>query len=240
MIRLLDLILSITILLLTSPILALFSLLIFLQDFSTPFYISTRVGKFGKDFQLIKLRSMRLNNDINLVSTSNNDARITSIGKLIRKLKLDEFAQFINVLINDMSIVGPRPQVRSGGTDLYTHQEKTLLNYKPGITDIASIVFSDEGDILSNSKNPNRDYNTLIRPWKSRLAVILSKHLSVKLYFYVIILTVINAIFRPLALKLVGNLIYRITSDEQLKILCYRANTLVPTNLYGSNEIYRD
>ena len=120
---------------------------------------------------MVKIRSMIINADKTGVdSTSSDDMRITSVGKVIRKLKLDELSQLWNVLIGDMSLVGPRPNVKSE-TDLYTKIEKNLLNVKPGITDFSSIVFSDEGDILSGSDDPDLLYNQLIRPWKSRLSL---------------------------------------------------------------------
>ena len=100
-------------------------------------------------------------------STSATDSRITSIGHVIRRFKLDELTQLWNVFLGDMSLVGPRPNVRKE-TDLYTIPEKLLLTVRPGITDISSIIFSDEGDILANKKDPDLAYNQLIRPWKSR------------------------------------------------------------------------
>ena len=104
-------------------------------------------------------------------STSLNDARITPVGHKIRKYKLDEFTQLWNVLIGDMSLVGPRPNVLVD-TNLYTKVERKLLTVRPGITDFSSIVFSDEGKILENKKDPNLSYNQFIRPWKSRLGLI--------------------------------------------------------------------
>ena len=104
-----------------------------------------------RDFRMVKLRSMVINADASGVnSTSNTDTRITAVGRFIRKFKLDELMQLWNVLIGDMSLVGPRPNVRSE-TDMYTPVERKLLTVRPGITDLASIVFSDEGEILSRS-----------------------------------------------------------------------------------------
>ena len=103
-------------------------------------------------------------------STSVNDKRITSIGKFIRKFKIDEILQLVNVIKGDMSLVGPRPQIPSE-VELYSEYEKNLLSIKPGITDFSSIIFSDEGEILKDSLDPNQDYNKLIRPWKSKLGI---------------------------------------------------------------------
>jgi lipopolysaccharide/colanic/teichoic acid biosynthesis glycosyltransferase len=107
-------------------------------------------------------------------STSSSDNRITPIGKIVRKFKLDELPQLFHVLTGKMSLVGPRPNVWND-VKIYTKEEKELLSIKPGITDFSSIIFSDEGDILSNYKNPDLKYNQLIRPWKSRLGTILHK-----------------------------------------------------------------
>ena len=105
-----------------------------------------------------------------VTSTSSNDKRITYIGKFIRKTKMDEILQLINVIKGDMSLVGPRPQIPSE-VKFYSDYEKNLLSIKPGITDFSSIIFSDEGEILKDSQDPNTDYNTLIRPWKSKLGI---------------------------------------------------------------------
>ena len=118
---------------------------------------------------MYKLRTMIINADSTGVdSTSSNDNRITSVGKFIRKFKIDEISQLINVLLGDMSLVGPRPNVLREIL-MYTDLEKELLTVKPGITDFASIVFSDEGEILSDSDDPDIDYNQLIRPGKGYL-----------------------------------------------------------------------
>ena len=169
--RLLDVIFSLAGIIIFSPIIFIFGILIWLQDFGNPFYISKRVGKNFKEFNLIKLRSMVLNADKSGVdSTSSNDKRITKIGNIVRKYKLDELMQLFNVLFGNMTLVGPRPNVKSE-VDMYTKKEKTLLQVKPGITDFASIVFSDEGNILKNKKDPDITYNQLIRPGKGKLGI---------------------------------------------------------------------
>ena len=104
-------------------------------------------------------------------STAAGDRRITRVGALLRKAKLDELPQLWNVLKGDMSLVGPRPQVRAE-TDLYTSEERRMHSIRPGVTDLASIVFADEGEILAGSADPDLLYNQIIRPWKSRLALL--------------------------------------------------------------------
>jgi lipopolysaccharide/colanic/teichoic acid biosynthesis glycosyltransferase len=153
--RMLDIVCSFFGLVVLSPLLIPVMLLIWRQDRHSPLYIAPRVGKDGKIFKMFKLRSMVADADKTGVdSTSAGDSRITPIGHFVRKFKLDEFTQLWNVLKGDISLVGPRPNVKRE-TDLYTNLEQGLLSVKPGITDFSSIVFSDEGDILKHSKDPD-------------------------------------------------------------------------------------
>ena len=181
--RFLDFIISCFGLLVATPVLVPVMFLVWVQDFKSPFYIAQRVGRDGKQFKMVKLRSMIINADSSGVdSTSSNDTRITPIGHIIRKFKLDELTQLWNVFKGDMSLVGPRPNVKAE-TELYTIDEKILLSVRPGITDLSSIIFSDEGDILENKENPDLAYNQLIRPWKSRLGLIYIKNQTFMDYF---------------------------------------------------------
>ena len=145
---------------------------------------------------MIKLRSMVVSKDKTQAnSTSANDQRITSIGHFIRRFKLDEIMQMWNVFKGDMSFVGPRPQVEVDAS-LYTEAEYKMLTIRPGITDIASIVFSDEGDILAGSASPDLKYNQIIRPWKSRLALLYVEHQSFSLDLRLVWLTILAIISR--------------------------------------------
>jgi lipopolysaccharide/colanic/teichoic acid biosynthesis glycosyltransferase len=129
------------------------------------------VGVKGKPFRMFKFRTMVPEAErIGPSSTTADDARITKIGRVLRKYKLDELPQLINVLLGDMSLVGPRPQVQ-WAVDLYTHEERKILNVRPGITDYASIVFANEGEILSGSTDPDREYLEKIHPQKTQLAL---------------------------------------------------------------------
>ena len=133
---------------LASPVLLPVMFLVWWQDRHSPFYVASRVGLDQRPFRMVKLRSMRIGADKSGVdSTSAGDSRITPVGHFIRRYKLDELTQLWNVLIGDMSLVGPRPNVERE-TRLYTDLEQRLLTVKPGITDYASIVFADEGEIL--------------------------------------------------------------------------------------------
>jgi lipopolysaccharide/colanic/teichoic acid biosynthesis glycosyltransferase len=203
--------------------------LVYRQDKQSPFYLAPRVGKNGKIFKMIKLRSMVINADKNGVdSTSADDSRITPIGVWIRKFKLDEFTQLINVLSGEMSLVGPRPNVKMGGTDLYTDSEKRIITIKPGITDFSSIVFSDEGDILSGKSDPDLSYNQLIRPWKSRLALLYIDNQSNLLDLKIIFYTAVAMISKTIARGWVGSSLQKMTSDENIVAIVKREIELYP------------
>ena len=188
-------------LLLLSPILIIVSFIVFLQDFHNPIYIAPRVGKQRKMFKMLKLRTMVVAADKSGVdSTSSDDKRITWIGHFIRKIKLDEITQLWNVLVGDMSLVGPRPNVERD-VAVYTEEELHLLDVRPGITDFSSIIFSDEGDILKGSLNPDLDYSQLIRPWKSRLGIFYINKRSIWMDIQLMFLTAIAIISKSKSLK---------------------------------------
>ena len=224
-------------LILLSPVLLVAIVAIWLQDYCSPFYIAPRVGRNGKIFQMVKLRSMVKDADKSGVdSTSANDLRITEVGRVIRKYKLDEFIQLWNVLTGDMSLVGPRPNVQRE-VDLYTDVERHLLEVKPGITDLASIVFSDEGEILKDSQNPDLDYNQLIRPWKSRLGLLYVEKQNIILDFWLIILTIIALINRETALRGAVYTLEKIGATEEVIRVSSRHIELFPFPPPGSDTI---
>lgn len=226
--RILDFILSLIGLVLASPILLPTIFLVWIQDWHSPFYIAPRVGKGEKPFKMLKLRSMIVNADKSGVdSTSSNDKRITGVGRFIRKYKMDELSQLWNVLIGDMSLVGPRPNVKRE-TDLYTTQEKLLLTVKPGITDFSSIVFSDEGDILKDQIDPDIAYNQLIRPGKSMLGIFYIKNRSLFIDLQLIFLTAIAIVSKNIALKGVVSLLRKLKADDVLVQLASREKELIP------------
>jgi lipopolysaccharide/colanic/teichoic acid biosynthesis glycosyltransferase len=157
---------------------------------------------------MVKFRSMVVNADkIGGSSTAATDRRITPVGQFVRTYKLDELIQLWNVLKGEMSLVGPRPQVLSDAA-LYTNAEKRMLSVLPGVTDPASIVFSDEGEILKGSTDPDLLYNQIIRPWKSRLALAYIDHRSLLIDLWLIILTVVAIISKPMALRALGTLLH--------------------------------
>jgi len=235
--RLFDFILSLIGIIVLMPLIIIFSLLIWLQDFKSPFYIADRVGKYGKQFKMIKFRSMIVNASSSGVdSTAEDDNRITDIGKVVRKFKIDEIPQLFNVFIGQMSFVGPRPNVLNE-TNLYSKVENKILTVRPGITDFSSIVFSDEGDILKGSKNPDLRYNQIIRPWKSRLAIIYIENQSLLIDIKLIIWTILGIINKRLVLKNITNFLINIDCDQKLINACKRDKELEPFPPPGFNNI---
>lgn len=160
------------------PALAAVALAIKLDTPGPVFYRGVRVGRYGRPFRIYKFRSMVTDAERKgAASTSDQDARVTRCGKWIRKYKLDELPQLINVLVGDMSLVGPRPEVQKF-VDLYTEEEQLILAVRPGITDWASIKFHNEGEIIAASGIADADeaYAQLIRPEKLRLQLQYVRH----------------------------------------------------------------
>ena len=235
--RLLDIVLSIAGLVAASPVLLPVMFLVWWQDRFSPFYVAPRVGKDERLFHMVKLRSMVRNADRTGVdSTSGADSRITPIGHFIRRYKLDELTQLWNVLKGDMSLVGPRPNVKRE-TDLYTTEEKELLTVRPGVTDFSSIVFSDEGDILKDRPDPDIAYNQLIRPWKSRLGIFYVERRSFVLDVQLIAITALAIVNRKAALTRVQGLLRRLGAPDALVKIAGRQEELVPHPPPGMTEI---
>lgn len=156
--RLFDIVCSFFGLLVLSPLFVFLSLWVGLGSKGGVFYKQKRVGRFNKDFTLYKFRSMRVGADKKgLLTIGGKDSRVTKAGFFIRKYKLDELPQLLNVLKGDMSFVGPRPEVRKY-VDMYTEQQMKVLDVRPGITDIASIKYKNENDLLATADNPEQYY----------------------------------------------------------------------------------
>jgi len=164
-----DILASVVGLLVLFPVLLVCGLLIKLEDGGPMFYRGMRAGWYGKLFRIFKFRTMVVNaEELGGPSTADDDPRITRTGKFLRKYKLDEIPQLLNVLRGEMSFVGPRPEVPME-VETYTEEEKGVLLVRPGITDWASIKFHNEGEILRGSKDPHQTYREKIRPEKLRL-----------------------------------------------------------------------
>lgn len=167
--RVFDFVLSLFGILMLLPFFIIPAVLIILDSKGGIFYKQTRVGRYNKDFKLIKFRTMKTSSDKQgLLTTSSKDPRITKVGYYLRKYKIDELPQLLNVLVGDMSLVGPRPEVRKY-VDMYTPEQMKVLDYRPGITDISSIKYSNENIILENASNPEKYYIEVIMQDKLKL-----------------------------------------------------------------------
>lgn len=167
--RLFDIIASGLGLLVLSPLFLILAIWIKLDSKGPVFYRQVRVGKDNKDFRIFKFRSMRVGSDKgSLVTIGGRDPRITRSGYIIRKLKLDELPQLINVFIGDMSLVGPRPEVRHY-VNYWTPEQMHVLDVRPGITDPASIKFRNENELMEKAEDPEKYYIEVIMQEKLRL-----------------------------------------------------------------------
>jgi len=217
--------------------LALIACLVYLEDRRSPFYRGIRVGRRMREFRLLKFRTMVPHAAASGVnSTAADDRRITRLGAWLRRFKLDELPQLWNVLKGTMSLVGPRPQVPADAA-MYTVEECRLLDVRPGITDLASIVFADEGAILHGSADPDLLYNQIIRPWKSRLALACLDHASLGLDFRILGLTLLAAFSRRRALDGVVRLLETWNADPLLLSAALRQAPLIPWPPPGASEV---
>jgi lipopolysaccharide/colanic/teichoic acid biosynthesis glycosyltransferase len=204
--RLFDFFVSLTGLIVLTPVFFLIAIAIKAESSGPVFYRGWRVGLHGKPFQIYKFRSMVQDAEkTGVTSTSGTDSRVTKMGNVIRKFKLDEFSQLINVLIGDMSLVGPRPEVQKF-VDLYTEEEKEILSLRPGITDWASIRFHNEGEIIEASGIADADeaYAILIRPDKLRLQLKYLREHNLWIDVKILVCTVLTIIATRTGGKAVG------------------------------------
>ena len=172
-----------------SPLFLIIYIIIIIESKGGGFYSQTRVGKNGIPFAIYKFRSMRTDADKHgLITVGGRDPRITRIGYYIRKYKIDELPQLWNVLVGDMSLVGPRPEVQKY-VDLYTEEQRKVLSVRPGITDYASIEYVDENILLAKSDDPDKTYIEVVMPAKIKLNMKYINNKSLKEYFKIIFLT---------------------------------------------------
>lgn len=222
---------------LLAPLFAAIALGVWMGDRRSPFFCGRRVARDGGVFRMLKFRSMRPDAwKTGVNSTAAGDGRITRIGRLLRRAKLDELPQLVNVLVGDMSLVGPRPQVEADAA-LYTHEERRLLTVRPGITDLASIVFADEAEILAGSGDPDLLYQQVVRPWKSRLALLCIDHDSLPLRAYILFLTVLAALSRRRALTATAGLLSGWQAGDELRAAARRAEPLRPFPPPGARSV---
>jgi lipopolysaccharide/colanic/teichoic acid biosynthesis glycosyltransferase len=237
--RTFDSLIALIALTLLSPVLAAIAAAVWLDDRHPPFFFALRVARGGGDFRMVKFRTMIPNawkSGVN--STASGDARITRIGTWLRKRKLDELPQLWNVLTGDMSLVGPRPQVRAD-VNLYTAEESRMLQARPGITDLASIAFADEGEILAGSSDPDLLYNQIIRPWKSRLILLYLENQSFFRDLEIVWITVLALFSRRRALRVMSLVIDAFGAGEKLKAMATRRMPLEAWPPPGTDTIVR-
>jgi lipopolysaccharide/colanic/teichoic acid biosynthesis glycosyltransferase len=188
MIRIFDIVFSFVGILICFPLFIIIYLLIVIESKGGCFYIQKRVGRNNIDFSLYKFRSMRVGSDKKgLITIGGKDPRMTKVGYFIRRFKLDELPQLLNVFVGDMSFVGPRPEVRKY-VEMYNEAQRQVLSVRPGITDYASIEYVDENEILGSATDPEKVYIEEIMPHKIRLNMKFIEHKSIKEYFYIIFL----------------------------------------------------
>lgn len=169
--RLFDIVFSLFGIIILSPIFLIIAFLVKVTSKGGAFYKQIRVGKNNKDFRLLKFRSMYVDSDKkSLITIGGHDSRVTKVGYFIRKYKLDELPQLINVLKGDMSFVGPRPEVRYY-VNIYTKEQLQVLNVRPGITDPASIAYRNENELLAKQSDPKQYYIDVVMQDKLRINV---------------------------------------------------------------------
>ena len=235
--RILNVVLSVSGMIVGAPILGLVLLLVWLEDRNSPVYVGTRIGRGGSPFGMVKIRTMTVNADSKgPESISSNDPRVTVVGGYVRRLKLDELPQLWNVLKGDMNLVGPRPNTAKA-VAAYTMAERELLTVRPGITDFASIVFADEGQILDGPADADFRYNQLIRPWKSRLALHNVRCRSIGLDARIVAATALGVVARPRALRRVQSMLRHTGAATDLVRLAGRGTLLEAAPPPGAVEI---
>ena len=187
--RIFDITLSLFGLIILLPFMLIIAILIKFDSKGTVFFKQIRITKGGKEFKIFKYRTMKAGSDKYSQITVGKDERITKIGSFLRKYKLDEIPQLINVLIGDMSLVGPRPEVPKY-VALYTDEQKEILKVRAGITDYASIEFSNENDLLASEEDPEKEYIEKIIPKKIELNKKYLSEISVLTDIRIILLTI--------------------------------------------------
>lgn len=194
--RLLEFTVSLILIILLSPVILIISILVKVTSRGPVFFRGLRVGKNGKEFKIFKFRSMIPNAEkLGKLNVSINDSRVTKFGKFLRATKLDELPQLFNVMFGQMSLVGPRPDVRSF-TDLYLDSEKKILTLKPGITDWASLVNINQFKYFSKVNDPDKIFLEHIRPIKVKLQLYYFEHHSFCVDIEILLWTFFKVIFK--------------------------------------------
>ena len=199
--RFLDIVIGFAGLVIASPVILVAAILVFAQDGRMPFYLAERLGKAGQPFRMIKLRSMYVGADNAGVDVvGGRDLRVTPLGWVLRGYKIDELPQFWNVLIGDMSLVGPRPDTPRI-VAMLSPQERQVLNIKPGLTDLSSIVYSRLAELFNDSDDLEADYVVRMRPLKSALAIWYTRNWTPVMDMIICVLTLLTFIHYNLSIK---------------------------------------
>lgn len=194
MIRGLDVVISFLVLVVFSPLLLLIGLVIVLESGWPLIFSQVRVGLNGTEFRIFKFRTMRKNAEkLGQLTVGMKDARVTPVGVFLRKYKLDELPQFFNVLVGDMSVVGPRPEVPRY-VRLYTPEQRKLLNVRPGITDHSTLYFSNENALLAQYSDPEKGYIERVMPQKLRLSKVYLDAPTPRNYLSLIVQTILKIV----------------------------------------------
>ena len=195
--RLIDILLAVIGLVFIWPILFVCAVAVKLSSPGPVLYLGKRTGRYGVPFKIFKFRSMREDAErTGGTTTGKNDTRITSVGKFLRKYKLDELPQLFNVLRGEMSFVGPRPEVAEY-TDMYSAEEQEILSVRPGITDLSSLTFSDLQSHVG-SENPDEAFRRYVLPQKNRLRLKYAREHTISMDFIILIKTVLLVVAKPL------------------------------------------
>jgi lipopolysaccharide/colanic/teichoic acid biosynthesis glycosyltransferase len=226
--RLVDISIALTLLLITLPIQLVALFAIYRQDGYSPLFMQPRAARGGGYFSIYKMRTMVQGADKTGVDATSSDSRVTPLGAFLRRCKLDELPQLWNVLVGDMSLVGPRPQIKRY-VDLYTKEEEHLLDTRPGITDFSSIVFSDQAEILEGTTDPNQTYLELIRPWKSRMGLFYNANHRLWVDVALMFLTALNSISRPVTLRCIAWILQHLGAPAELVEVARRDKPLTPS-----------
>jgi len=235
--RALDVLAATGVVLVTLPLSLAALAAVWLSDRANPLYVSERIGRYGQSFRFLKIRTMVPLACANAIdTTAAGDPRVTAVGRCIRALKVDELPQLLHVLSGRMSMVGPRPNVPREVT-LYTPEERQLLTVRPGITDIASIVFADLAEALRDAADPNIAYNQLIRPWKSRLGLHYVRSASLGSDLQIICCTVSVLFARRWTLRRLSSLLRKTGAPADLCRFVLREEPLRPAPPPGADTI---
>lgn len=213
--RLLDVAIAVPAAAVTAPLVGMLLLIVWLYDRGNPLYVPRRIGKDGRPFPLFKLRTMTVGADRTGVDTTvKGDSRLLPFAETLRRYKLDELPQFWNVAVGQMSLVGPRPNV-AREVEKYTEEERRLLSVKPGLTDFASIIFSDLDERLAGQQDANLAYETMIRPTKARLGLFYVDNHTLWMDLALIAATALALVSKEVARKWIGKLLiwYRAAPD---------------------------